>query len=143
MNIVIDTNQILLALTAIVSAAAGAFTTSRKIARPLLGMVREWREFRDDWQGVPDRKGFKGHPGMPERMASVEAAVEATRSELVTNHGTSLKDAIRRIEAQQTVVAIHAGAPLLASPTHAATNGVAGSDAASAEQSQVRREAAA
>jgi hypothetical protein len=137
MSIVIETHQVWLVVTAIASAATGAFATSRKIARPLLGMVREWREFREDWQGVPDRPGFKGHPGMPERMASVELAVEQTRCELLTNHGTSLKDAVRRIEAQQAVVAIHAGAPLLASPTHAASNGVVGSDAAS------HREAAA
>lgn len=150
MSIVIDTHQLWLALTAIGSAAVGAFTASRKIARPLLGMVKEWREFTEDWKGVPDRPGFKGHPGMPERMAAVETAVEQTRGELVTNGGTTLKDAVRRIEAQIVVGAIHAGAPVLASPTHAASNGVVGSgvtphivEPLMQAQPQTRRETAA
>ena len=129
MAIVLDTTEIAVAVTAVVSAVTSSLVTARRFVRPLLDMTKQWREFREDWQGVPNRAGFPGHPGMPERMLATEQAVEAIRAELVTNGGSTLKDAIRRIEAQQTVSAIHAGAPLLAGPNHLASSGTVGSGA--------------
>lgn len=93
---------------------AGMVTGARKVVSPLLTMAAEWREFRGDWYGIPKRPGFPGHPGMAERVEVVESAVIEVRRELEFNGGGSLRDAVRRIEAQQVASATHAGAPVIA-----------------------------
>ncbi len=98
----------------------GVVSATRVLVRPALAALREWREFRDDWHGVADRPGFPGHLGMPARQLETEKAIEAIRRELTTNGGSTLRDAVRRIEQQQVVNAVHTGAPILSSsPTPA------------------------
>jgi hypothetical protein len=109
MAIMIDATQIGYAVTAVLSSIAGAVVATKRVAKPIIEFGKEWREFRDDWRGVPDRPGFKGHPGMAERMQVVEA-------ELRPNGGGSLKDAVNRIAEQQRLLAVHGGAPVVASP---------------------------
>lgn len=100
-------------LAVAVGAVGGAITTLLLVVRPVLGMVREWKEFRGDWYGVPTRPGFPGHSGMGERMLGAENAIEGILGELRTNGGGSLRDEIRRIAEQQRISAAHAGAPVL------------------------------
>ena len=63
---------------------AGGAWIGRKLVRPIL-------RFLDDWNGEPARPGFLGRPSFPERMAGVEAEVNH-------NHGSSMKDAVARVE---------------------------------------------
>ena len=49
--------------------------------------------FLDDWFGEDARPGFVARPGIPERLAEVEKQLHA-------DGGTSLRDAINRIEAR-------------------------------------------
>lgn len=77
-------------------AIAGALTVV------LGGLVAVWRwawpflrrvgHFLDDWFGEPARPGFVGQPGVMERLARVEHEVH-------TNSGSSMRDAVNRIEA--------------------------------------------
>lgn len=61
----------------------------RKGIRP---MVRRTSNFLDDWDGVPDRPGVKGRPGVMMRLEQIEG-------QLRPNGGTSLHDTVNRIEA--------------------------------------------
>ncbi|MFC7582414.1 hypothetical protein ACFQYP_00390 [Nonomuraea antimicrobica] len=49
------------------------------------------KDFLDDWKGEPARAGVEARPGIPERIALIE-------NELRANHGTSLRDAVDRLE---------------------------------------------
>lgn len=55
--------------------------------------VRKFTHFIDDVAGEPDRPGVPGRPGLMERVAYIEHEVK-------TNHGSSLKDAVKRVETQ-------------------------------------------
>ena len=66
----------------------------------IVGIVKLWpygqklMRFIDDVAGEPERPGFQSRPGLMERVARIEHEVR-------TNHGTSLKDAVKRIEVGQ------------------------------------------
>lgn len=78
-----------------VAAAAGGFW---KFVRPAWQRLSE---FLDDWGGKPERPGWDRIPGVPERLQSIEAATAAHRralAELRPNGGSSIKDAIDRID---------------------------------------------
>ncbi|WP_336214365.1 hypothetical protein [Nonomuraea sp. LPB2021202275-12-8] len=57
----------------------------------LIRKLRRLSHFLDDWLGEEARPGVPYRPGFPERVAAIEA-------ELRPNHGTSLRDAITRVE---------------------------------------------
>lgn len=57
----------------------------------VMGIYRRVQNFLDDWNGELPRPGIPARPGFPERIASIEA-------ELKTNHGSSLRDAVNRME---------------------------------------------
>lgn len=56
--------------------------------------LRKITHFFDDLMGEPERPGSPARPGLMERVAVIEHEVR-------TNHGTSLKDAVKRIETKQ------------------------------------------
>ncbi|MFI6317267.1 hypothetical protein ACIBG8_07100 [Nonomuraea sp. NPDC050556] len=64
------------------------------LARALTSLARRLRRlshFLDDWNGEEARPGVPFRPGFAERVALIEA-------ELKPNHGSSLRDAINRVE---------------------------------------------
>ncbi|MBB5081389.1 hypothetical protein [Nonomuraea endophytica] len=64
------------------------------LARAVTGLARRLRRlshFLDDWNGEEARPGVPFRPGFAERVALIEA-------ELKPNHGSSLRDAINRVE---------------------------------------------
>lgn len=63
-----------------------------KVAWPV---VRKMSHFVDDVVGEPDRPGIPGRPGLMVRVAHIEHEVK-------TNHGSSLKDAVKRVEQKQS-----------------------------------------
>lgn len=56
--------------------------------------VVKFVRFMDDVAGEPARPGYPARPGLMERVATIEHEVK-------TNHGSSLKDAVKRIELSQ------------------------------------------
>lgn len=62
-----------------------------KVAWPF---VRKLNHFVDDVAGEPARSGVPARPGLMERVALIEHEVK-------TNHGSSLKDAVKRVEQTQ------------------------------------------
>lgn len=60
--------------------------------------VRGLGEFLEDWRGVPARPGFPARPGVPARLESIERRVAGIEKELHPNSGSTLRDAVTRIE---------------------------------------------
>lgn len=64
------------------------------LVKVLWPFIQKVSHFVDDVAGEPDRPGVPGRPGLMERVAHIEHEVK-------TNHGSSLKDAVKRIEGIQ------------------------------------------
>lgn len=83
-----DALQIAGTVTGVLGAVSG-------VGLALRWMHRRWRvveHFLEDWRGEEARPGVAARPGVPERLAAIEA-------ELRPNSGHSLRDAVTRIEA--------------------------------------------
>jgi hypothetical protein len=74
---------------AVVVALALAAVLLRPLWLPLWHLFRGTQQFLEDWNGEPDRPGVQGRPGAMARLAQLER-----------NSGSSLRDAVDRIEAQ-------------------------------------------
>lgn len=61
-------------------------------------LVKRFIHFLDDYFGEEQRPGFEGRPGMQERMRIIEEEIKCISFEMRPNHGTSIKDAVNRIE---------------------------------------------
>lgn len=68
--------------------------------RKALVLVRKFIHFLDDYFGEEERPGFPGRPGMQERLRIMEMELMSISFEMKPNHGTSMKDAINRIESR-------------------------------------------
>lgn len=67
--------------------------------------LRKISHFIDDVAGEPARPGVEARLGLMERLSIVEqkqdehgAALDVVRHEVTTNHGSSLKDSVKRLE---------------------------------------------
>jgi hypothetical protein len=61
-------------------------------------LVKRFIHFLDDYFGEEPRPGFDGRPGMQERLRFMEQEIACISFEMRPNHGTSIKDAVGRIE---------------------------------------------
>ena len=61
-------------------------------------LVKRFIHFLDDYFGEEARPGFEGRAGMQERMFIIEQELKCVSYEMRPNSGTSIKDAIGRIE---------------------------------------------
>ena len=61
-------------------------------------LIKRFIHFLDDYFGEEERPGFQGRPGMQERMRIIEQELKCVSYEMRPNSGTSIKDAINRIE---------------------------------------------
>ena len=61
-------------------------------------LVKRFIHFLDDYFGEEPRPGFDGRPGMQERLKFMEEEIACISFEMRPNHGTSIKDAVGRIE---------------------------------------------
>lgn len=87
--------EALLYAAAAVTAIAAAFGAVAKwIVLPIVKLLREFRQFLEDWNGEPERPGVPARPGLLSRVRFIEA-------ELRPNGGGSLRDAVNRIEKHQ------------------------------------------
>lgn len=79
------------ALTAIVTAL---YVGGRWVWRTL----RRVDEWLDDWYGDPGRPGVPARLGVPERLARLEEQVTTIAAQVQPNGGSTLRDAVARIE---------------------------------------------
>lgn len=61
-------------------------------------LIKRFIHFLDDYFGEEARPGFDGRAGMQERMRIIEQELKCVAYEMRPNSGTSIKDAIGRIE---------------------------------------------
>jgi hypothetical protein len=61
-------------------------------------LVKRFIHFLDDYFGEEERPGFEGRPGIQERLGYLESEISCISYEMRPNSGTSIKDAIARIE---------------------------------------------
>lgn len=68
------------------------------IFRKSLQAFFKWNLFVSDWFGEPERPGHPARPALTERVAKLEEQVVEIREEFKNNGGSSMRDAIDRIE---------------------------------------------
>ena len=93
-----DPNQILATVAATVTAITIIFVAIKKTT----AVVKRFIHFLDDYFGEEERPGFPGRPGMQERLRVMEEDMKTIAYEMKPNSGTSIKDAINRIEKRLT-----------------------------------------
>lgn len=74
-----------------------AITAIVVFVRQALGIVRKTVRFFDEWLGTEEE------PGFAQRLKGIEKDLNEVHKEVTYNSGTSLKDAVRRIEDFQKV----------------------------------------
>lgn len=87
-------NEILMMIAATITAigvvAVGLYKATK--------LTKRFIHFLDDYFGEEARPGFNGRPGMQERMRIIEEELMHVSYEMRPNSGTSMKDAVGRIE---------------------------------------------
>jgi hypothetical protein len=78
-----------------IAASITAITVIAIGLRKFFGFIKKVVHFFDDWIGTEDS------PGMLTRLNNIEQDVSEIKKEVTYNSGTSLKDAVRRIEGHQ------------------------------------------
>ena len=87
-------NEFLMMLAATVTAIGVLGIGFHKVSK----LVKRFIHFLDDYFGEEQRPGFEGRPGMQERMRIIEEELKHVSYEMKPNSGSSIKDAINRIE---------------------------------------------
>ncbi|GAA1152152.1 hypothetical protein F4556_004071 [Kitasatospora gansuensis] len=82
------------ALTA-VTAATGMLWRLGRVVRQIAHRVEE---FSEDWQGTEPRPGVPGREGVMTRLDGIERRLSAVEHELRPNSGSSMRDAIDRVD---------------------------------------------
>ncbi|WP_405018183.1 hypothetical protein OHV05_15455 [Kitasatospora sp. NBC_00070] len=80
---------------ATVGAAAGLLWRLTRSARQLASKVED---FVDDWTGTTGRPGVPARPGVMSRLCAIEDALAKVEHELHPNSGSSLRDAVDRVD---------------------------------------------
>ena len=89
-----DSNQFLMMLAATVTAIGVIGVGVHKA----IVLTKRFIHFLDDYFGEEERPGFDGRPGLQERLRIIEMEIESISYEMKPNSGSSIKDAINRIE---------------------------------------------
>ncbi len=89
-----EPNQFLMMLAATVTAIGVIGVGLHKAIK----LTKRFIHFLDDYFGEEARPGFEGRAGMQERMLIIEQELKCVSYEMRPNSGTSIKDAIGRIE---------------------------------------------
>ena len=74
-----------------------AITAIAVFVRQALSIVRKTVRFFDQWLGTEDE------PGFAERLKLIEKDLKEIHNEVTYNSGSSIKDAVRRIEEYQRI----------------------------------------
>jgi hypothetical protein len=89
-----EPNQFLMMLAATVTAIGVIGVGLHKAIK----LTKRFIHFLDDYFGEEERPGFEGRPGMQERLRMLEFELQTISYEMKPNSGTSIKDAVNRIE---------------------------------------------
>ncbi|MFI6861795.1 hypothetical protein ACIBKZ_18165 [Streptomyces sp. NPDC050421] len=70
-----------------------------RMTRGVRRIVTRVDQFVDDWNGTMPRPGVSGRPGVMSRLDGIEERLGRVEHELHPNSGSSLRDAVDRVEA--------------------------------------------
>lgn len=87
------TNETIMAVAGVLI----AITAIAVFVKQFVGIVRKTVRFFDEWLGTEEE------PGFAERLKGIEKDLNEVHKEVTYNSGTSLKDAVRRIEEFQKI----------------------------------------
>lgn len=87
------TNETIMAVAGVLI----AITAIVVFVRQFLSVIRKTVRFFDQWLGTEEE------PGFAERLKYIEKDLKEVHKEVTYNSGTSLKDAVRRIEDYQRI----------------------------------------
>ena len=87
------TNETIMAVAGVLVAITAIAIFVKQVA----GIVRKTVRFFDEWLGTEEE------PGFAERLKEIEKDLKEVHKEVTYNSGTSIKDAVRRIENFQKV----------------------------------------
>lgn len=98
--------ELIAGLTGIdLSILAAALAALTAVVRKVWPIARKIVHFIDDWFGEPDRPGVPERPGVMRQLhtltghaARTDARLDAIEYELKPNSGSSLRDAVDRVE---------------------------------------------
>ncbi|MEU5094956.1 hypothetical protein [Streptomyces sp. NPDC020996] len=91
----VDTVVVWCVATAAIGAGLGLLWRLTRGVRRILTRVDE---FVDDWNGVPARPGVPERPGVMTRLDGIEERLASVEHELHPNSGSSLRDAVDRVD---------------------------------------------
>lgn len=93
----VDTAVVWAGVLAVLGGALGILYRASRGVRHLLARLGE---LTDDWLGVPARPGVPERPGVMQRLGGIEDRLGALEHELHPNSGSSLRDAVDRVDAR-------------------------------------------
>lgn len=82
----------------VITATGGALGLLYRASRGARRLAERLGDLADDWQGTPDRPGVPGRPGVMTRLDAMEQQLAAVQHELHPNSGSSLRDAVDRVD---------------------------------------------
>ena len=86
-------------------ALAGLGTLVWRMVRTVRRVLDRMADLLDDWQGVSERPGVPGRPGVMVRLRAIEERLGSVEHELQPNSGQSLRDAVDRVDARTRTLA--------------------------------------
>jgi hypothetical protein len=90
-------SALILTICGVITGIAAVAVILWKVIAFVMQIYKRVLLFLDDWQGEPDRDGVPGRKGVMARLCNIEHEVKR-------NDGSSLKDAVHRIEKKLTEV---------------------------------------
>ncbi|MBI0374717.1 hypothetical protein JBE27_00105 [Streptomyces albiflaviniger] len=81
-----------------IAAVGGASGLLYRASRGARRLAERLGDLADDWQGTPARPGVPPRPGVMQRLDAIEQQLAAVEHELHPNSGTSLRDAVDRVD---------------------------------------------
>lgn len=101
---VVAVDMVVIWSVAAVAAATGLGLLWR-MTRGVRRIVGRVDEFVDDWNGTVSRPGVPGRPGVMARLDGIEERLGSVEHELHPNSGTSLRDAVDRVDVRTRQIA--------------------------------------
>lgn len=86
-------------------AIAGLIALVVRVWQGVRRIVDRVDDLADDWNGTPERPGVPGRLGVMARLHRIEERVQAVEHELQPNSGTSLRDAVDRVDRRTRTLA--------------------------------------
>ncbi|MFG2528294.1 hypothetical protein [Streptomyces sp. NPDC048516] len=79
-------------------AISGALALTWRATRTFRRIGGKVEDFVDDWQGTDPRPGVPARPGVMSRLGAIEERLARVEHELHPNSGSSLRDAVDRVD---------------------------------------------